>query len=72
MLDVWHDPDGVWADVGRGTLGPFSSENEAERQASAEIVEEVSTHLAARADDAFAQECAADLNIAVSLLRRTP
>lgn len=32
-LDIWHDDEGVWAQVGPDTLGPFASEAEAEAAA---------------------------------------
>lgn len=70
MPEIWHDDDGVWADVGSGLLGPFASEDEAERMAATALVSEVSNRLAERVEDETSQACASDLNSALALLRR--
>lgn len=62
---IWHDPEGVWVDVGTGLLGPFDSEDKAERVAAAALVREVSLALAERTDDDNAQGFASDLNQAL-------
>ena len=66
---IWHDPDGVWVDIGTGLHGPFDDEAAATRCAAAQLIAPVADALARLVDDDNAQGRACDLQAALSLLQ---